>query len=100
MRKNYIFTDKSYSERSIFSAVIGAISVISEAVAVYYSFLGGGKPELRLGMVLFLSMLYALAGELCGILSRMEKDRFYLFADLGIALNALGLIGVGVILFL
>ena len=76
------------------------ISVVSEGAALYFSFLGGGRPELRLGMALFLSVIFALAGEVCGILSRMEKDRFYLFADLGIALNTLALIGAGVILFL
>ena len=100
MRGNYIFTDKSYSERSIFSALIGGLAVGSELVALYVSFLQAGKPELRLGVVIFLCLIFSLAGEICGILSRMEKDRFYLFADLGIALNALGIIGVGVILFL
>ncbi len=99
MRKSFIFTDKTWSEKSILSALLGLISVVSEAVALQASYAGGGKPQARLGMVILLCFIFSLVGEICGIVSRLEKDRFYLFANIGIFLNAVGLIGVGVILF-
>ncbi len=100
MRRNYIFTDKSYSEKSILSFLLGLISVISEIFALEHSFMQEGVPDHKLGMVVFLCFLFSFAGICLGIYSRLEKDRFYLFANGGIILNAIALVGVGVTLFL
>ena len=100
MRRNYIFTDKSYSEVSILSFLLGILSVACELYALEKSFLNEGAPDERLGMAVFLCFLFSLAGTFLGIWSRLEKDRFYLFSNLGIILNVLGLAGAGVILFL
>ena len=99
MKKNFIFTDKSYSEISVLSSCLGLIADVSLVVALYGSFKTDGRPEFRYGLVVFLSMLLAIAGLILGVKARMEKDRFYLFANLGIFFNLAGLILVSMILY-
>ena len=100
MRRSYIFTDKSYSELSILSFLLGVLSVAGELYSLERSFLNEGAPDERLGMAFFLCFLFSLAGAFLGIMSRLEKERFYLFSNLGILLNVLALAGAGVILIL
>ncbi len=100
MRRSYIFTDKSYSELSILSFLLGVLSVAGELYSLERSFLNEGALDERLGMAFFLCFLFSLAGAFLGIWSRLEKERFYLFSNLGILLNVLALAGAGVILIL
>ena len=94
MKRGFIFTDKSFSAVSILSSVLGGLSVFSELAALNASYRNDGVPELRLGVAVFLCLIYALGGMSTAIYARLEKDRFYFFANLGIVLNALGLLGI------
>ena len=98
MKKSYIFTNKSYSEYSVLSALLGLLSLVSQIVAVVGSYRREGAPDFRYGMAVFLSMLFSFAGLGFGVYARTERDRFYLFAYIGMALNFLGLVGVSLIL--
>ncbi|MDD3369428.1 MAG: DUF6142 family protein [Lachnospiraceae bacterium] len=99
MKKNYIFTNKKHSEKSIMSTILGLIAVISPVVAVFFSFEVAGEARFQYGLAVFFSMLFALAGLVLGIMSRMEKDKFYLFSYVGIILNVLALAEVSIILY-
>ena len=76
MRRHYIFTDKRESKKGILSAVLGAMSLISVFLTVYFTWQNH-------------------AGLVIGIMAKLEEDKFYLFAWIGIVLNALTLLGIG-----
>ena len=57
------------------------------------------RASARLGTVILVAMLFSIAGLVFGILSRMEKDKFYFFPDLGILLNGIGVCATGFILY-
>ncbi|SEA03025.1 hypothetical protein SAMN02745687_01494 [Lachnospiraceae bacterium NK3A20] len=86
--RSYLFTSKKQSYPGLISLVLGVICVISVAAMIYLTYQAGGKAQLRYGAVVFICALISLAGLITGILARREPDRIYLFAYIGIALNA------------
>lgn len=98
-RSGYIFTAKKHPEKGIMSAILGVISVASIVTAVYLTYRNGGNAKPQYAVVLFLVMLFALTGLVLGILSRMEKDKYYLFPHLGIGLNFASLAMISMILY-
>ena len=83
MHRHYIFTDKRESKKGILSAVLGAMSLISVFLTVYFTWQNHGTAYVRYGVVAL------------GIMAKLEEDKFYLFAWIGIVLNALTLLGIG-----
>lgn len=98
-KKNFMFTNKSHSERGIMSTILGILSDTAIGLAVFSSFTQQGKADMRLACAILLAMIFGVVGMVFGILSRLEKDRFYLFPNLGIILNALAIIATAFILF-
>lgn len=99
-RSNYIFTDKKNPRWGIMSTLLGLIAVVSVAAAVYFTYLEKGAAPMQYGMVILLSILYALTGIGLGIRALLEKDIFRFFPILGIVLNVIAAIEGGVILYL
>ena len=97
--KNYIFTNKKHSPKSIMSSVLGAISVVSLIWVVVLSFGAKGQPSERYGSVCVLSLFFAFLGVILGVWGRWERDRFYFFSYLGIVLNLLAIGLVSMILY-
>lgn len=97
-RSGYIFTARKHPEKGIMSTILGAISVVSLGVAVYLTYQNGGNAAPQYGAVAVLVMVFALAGLILGVLSRMEKDNYYLFPYLGIGLNFFSLMMLSLIL--
>lgn len=95
----YIFTTRKHPEKGIMSTILGAISLISIVAAVYLAYQNGGNALPSYGAAVFLVTLFALAGLVLGILSRAEKDNYYLFPHLGIALNFVSLALISLILY-
>ena len=81
------------------STILGLIAVISLIVDAYLSYQTAGTQNPRYGAVCVLAMIFAFVGEGLGVAGRMEKDRFYLFAHLGIVLNLIALAMISVILY-
>ena len=98
-KKNFMFTNKSQSERGIMSTVLGILSDVSIGLAVFSSFRIGGRASARLGTVILVAMLFSIAGLVFGILSRMEKDKFYFFPDVGILLICFVVCATGFFLY-
>ena len=99
MGRKYIFTNKKESKKGIMSAVLGIIALVSLFLAVYETFRNQGQALVKYGVAALFALLFALAGILLGIMSKMEEDRFYLFSYLGIILNLLGIGGIGFIIY-
>ncbi len=55
---------------------------------------------MQYGMVVLLSVIYAMTGMLLGVKSLLEKDIFKLFPIMGIVLNVLAVLAGGFILYL
>ena len=99
MGRKYIFTNKKESKKGIMSAILGTVSLLSLFLAVYGTFQNQGEALVKYGMGALFALLFALAGIVLGILSKMEEDKFYVFSYLGILLNILAIGGVGFILY-
>ena len=99
-RERYVFTDKKHPEKGVMSAALGALSLFTVFYSVYLSFLNGGQAQTRYAAAVIFGMIYSIAGLVLGIISRMERDIFLLFPNLGIVLNSLALIAMGTLLFL
>ena len=98
-RKGYIFTDKVESKRGMLSTFFGVLSLVSLLTALYQSFLAEGTEFVKYGVVGLLCLIFAGTGLVLGILAKKEEDKFYLFAWMGIVLNLLTVLRVGIILY-
>lgn len=98
-KKGYMFTNKSIPHRGIMSAILGILSDVSIGLTVFSSFQQAGAPSPRHGLTVLLSLLFGLTGLVLGILSRLEKDKFYFFPNLGILFNILAVCAGGFILY-
>lgn len=99
-RRSYMFTNKSHSDTGKMSVVLGTVSLVSVCLVIYISYSRDGGVDAKLGAAVFFALLYSLAGEVLGIMSRLEKDRFYLFPTIGIILNTIVILTVGFLLYL
>ena len=75
------------------------ISIASLGYIIVNSYRNDGQVPLQYGAVAFLTMLFAFAGIVLGVLSKSERDKFYFFSYLGIVLNVLVLAALSVILY-
>ena len=91
--------DKRYSEKSIMSTILGLISLGALVAAIYYTFLAGGEAMVGYGMTGLLAAIFSVTGLVLGILSKLEKDKFYLFSYIGIVTNALAVISIICIIY-
>lgn len=82
------------------STILGMIAVVSVAAAVYFTYLEKGAAPMQYGMVILLSIIYAVTGAALGVRSLLEKDIFRFFPIMGIMLNVIAVIEGGVILYL
>lgn len=99
-KKGYIFTDKKNPSLGIMSTLLGFIAVVSMVAAIYFTYLEKGAAPMQYGMVIFLSVLYAVIGIVIGIRALLEKDIFRFFSIVGIVFNVLAVLGGGAILYL
>lgn len=90
-RRGYMFTGRSHSDNGKMSAALGCISFVSMCLVIYLSYKMKGAMSPKLGAATFFAMLISIAGEAMGILARMEKDKFYLFPNIGLVLNSISL---------
>ena len=97
--KGYKFTNKKHPEKGIMSMVLGVISLVSIAVAVYQTYLAKGSAGSNMGIVGVVVTVFAITGLVLGYLGKNEPDTFKFFSILGLVLNVLALAGISVILY-
>ena len=91
VRDRYMFTDNRHPEKGVMSAILGCISVTALIAAVVFTYNDGGQAQLRYAAAAMVAAIFSVAGLVLGIMSRMEKDIFKLFPNLGIVLNTLSI---------
>lgn len=90
MRKpGYMFTNKSHPLKGIVSTLLGCMDLIFIMFVIFLCFRAKGAASPRFGVVSMFALLFSGVGFVIGVMSRMEKDRFYLFPNIGIATNFL-----------
>ena len=77
MHRHYIFTDKRESKKGILSAMLGAMSLISVFLTVYFTWQNHGTAYVRYGVVTLLCLIFSAAGLVLGIMTKLEEDKFY-----------------------
>lgn len=98
-KKNYIFTNKKHAEKAIMATILGIISTISLVVVIYLTYIKAGQAPANYGLTGLLIVIFSIVGLLLGIVSVTEKDRFKLFPTIGIILNGVALIGIGLVVY-
>jgi len=96
MKKSFMFTNKEHTLKGIMATILGMISIASLGYIIVNSYRNDGQVPLQYGAVAFLTMLFAFAGIVLGVLSKSERDKFYFFSYLGIVLNVLVLAALSV----
>lgn len=98
-KNSYMFTNKQHTQKGIMSTILGVISLATLIYTVIMSYFMAGDIPTQYGAAAMLVMIFAFVGIILGVVSKTEKDKFYLFAYLGIALNVLALAVISVILY-
>jgi len=73
--------------KAVMATVLGILSWVTILTAIHLTYQNGGQSTLRFGAAGLLSFLFGAAGLVLAVLSRMEKDKYYLFSYLGIGFN-------------
>ena len=98
-KRNYIFTNKKHAEKAIMATILGIISTISLVAVIYLTYMQGGHAPVNYGLTGLLIVIFSVVGLLLGIVSIMERDRFKLFPAIGIILNSMALVGIGLVVY-
>lgn len=98
-KNSYMFTSKQHTQKGIMSTILGVISIVTLVYTIIMSYLRSGDIPIQYGAAAMLVMIFAFVGIILGLISKTERDRFYLFAYIGIGLNVLALAVISVILY-
>lgn len=98
-KKSYMFTNRNHPLKGIMATILGILSIITLATAVYLSYKGGGISSARYGAAALLAVIFMIIGIGLAAYSLMEKDNFKLFPILGILLNGIGFGMLSLILY-
>lgn len=98
-KTGYKFTNKKHSPKGIMSTILGLISMVSLFFILYFTFQLKGKATFNYGIAGFFAALFSMAGLVLGVLSKMERDKFYLFSYVGMICNILVLGTIGFVLY-
>lgn len=98
-KNSYMFTSKQHTQKGIMATILGVISLVTLAYTIIMSYLKAGNVPRQYGTAVMLVMIFAFVGIILGVVSKTERDKFYLFSYLGIVLNVLALLVISVILY-
>lgn len=98
-KKNYIYSNKKHTLKGIFSFILSMISLLSLILTIILSYVRKGDAPTNYGAVGFLCTLFCAVGIILALYGRKEPDKFYLFANLGLAINIADLLLISAILY-
>jgi ABC-type transport system involved in cytochrome c biogenesis permease subunit len=98
-KKGYIFTNKRHSQKGIFSAVLGFISLISLVTVIYLTYQKGGHAPISYGLTGLLAAIYSVIGFILGVKTLQDREKYRLFSIIGIITSFLSLVGISLILY-
>ncbi len=88
-RQPYKFTIKKISPWSVMSTILGSVSLISMILAIIFTFRNHGEARIGYGLTSILALIFSGTGMGLGIKTRLEKDMYYIFANIGIVINGI-----------
>lgn len=95
----FIFTNRNHPMKAVMATVLGILAWVTVILALYLAYRDGAALAVRFGVAGLLSFLFGVSGIVLGIMSRLEKDKYYLFSYLGIGLNAAYLCLIAFVLY-
>lgn len=98
-KKSYMFTNKNHPLKGIMATILGILSIITLAVAIYLSYRQGGVSSPRYGAAALLAVIFMITGIGLSAYCLVERDNFKLFPVLGILLNAIAAVMLSFILY-
>lgn len=98
-KNSYMFTNKEHTQKGIMATILGVISLATLVYMIVMSYRQAGEIPLQYGAAALLAMIFAFVGIVLGVVSKMERDKFYVFSYLGIVLNVLVLAVLSAILY-
>lgn len=96
-RRKYKFTDKRQSVGGIFSTMLGIMAVSFFLAAIFISYRQKGNGGREIGFLGIMSLFLSSIGLYIGTNSFQEENVFYLFSWLGAIVNAIMLVGMGMV---
>ena len=88
---NYKFTDKKLSPFSVMSMVLSGISLVAILVSVIISFNLAGVIDKRIGVSMFLCLIFSLTAVGFSIRTYFQKNVFHVFSNIGLAVGMVNL---------
>lgn len=98
-KQNYIFTNKRHSNRAVMSTILGVISALSLVAVIYLTYVQAGEAPAGYGVTGLLVTVFSMIGLILGVVTVREKDRYKFFPCVGILLNTVALIGIGLVVY-
>lgn len=86
-RHGYKFTNKNNTRGGIIATVLAFFSFVMVVMGVVISFKKGGDAGMVVGVCGTVSFMLSTIGEVLGLRSFREKDKFYLFSWIGTLTN-------------
>ncbi len=98
-RRNYMFTNRKHPDGAIMSVLLGIISLAGTVIAVCLAYRQAHEGMIGYGVTGLLATLFALAGLVLAVMQIIKKDVFKLFPVIGLVLNLVVLMGMGLMIF-
>lgn len=88
-RHGYMFTNKNNTRGGIISTVLAVVSFAMIVSGIIISFQKEGNAGIIVGVFGTASFMFSAIGEVMGLRSFKEREKFYLFSWIGILTNGI-----------
>lgn len=88
-RHGYKFTNKNNTRGGVISTVLAVISFVMIVSGIVISFKNEGNAGIIVGAFGTTSFMFSTIGEVMGLRSFKERDKFYLFSWIGTISNGI-----------
>lgn len=89
VKHGYKFTDKNNTKGGIGSALLALIGLVLLVTGVVISYKNDGNAGLTVGALGTCAFIVTTIGEIMGLRSFKEKDKFYLYSWIGTIINGI-----------
>lgn len=98
-KRAYIYSNKKHTLKGVFSFILSVIVLFSLVISILISYRAKGEAPQSLGAVGFICTLFSGAGIILALFGKKEPDKFYIFANIGLAINIIDLLFISNILY-
>ncbi|MEE8920977.1 MAG: hypothetical protein SOI60_03255 [Lachnospiraceae bacterium] len=98
--RSFLFTSRHQSMPALVSCLLGLISLVSTALMIFETYENGGVAQVRCGAVVFICLIFSLAGLILAIYSFSDQDSYLITSVLGVIFNGVVLTVCFVLMYL